>query len=99
SGTAWAARPRDRTDMSGDTSSGVVVRRSGQGWLVGDEEAADLTSAMVLADLLAADLGSPAPPPAGPPRSGPVSEGDEADRLAVPAEALRQRPGSRVMLV
>ena len=36
-------------------SGGVVVRRSEQGWLVGGEETADLTSAMVLADLLAAD--------------------------------------------
>jgi len=33
----------------------VVVRRFGQGWRVGTEQAADLTSAMVLADLLAAD--------------------------------------------
>jgi len=31
----------------------VVVRRSGQGWQVGPEQLADLTSAMVLADLLA----------------------------------------------
>ena len=31
----------------------VLVRRSGQGWQVGPEETADLTSAMVLADLLA----------------------------------------------
>ena len=42
----------------------VVVRRSGQGWQVGPEETADLTSAMVLADLLDADLGTP-PGPAG----------------------------------
>ena len=51
--------------MTGETSSegagGMVVRRSEQGWQVGDEEAADLTSAMVLADLLAAELGSPGP--------------------------------------
>ena len=40
------------------------MRRSARGWQVGDEQAADLTSAMVLADLLAADLGSQAPPPA-----------------------------------
>jgi ANTAR domain len=33
----------------------AVVRRSGQGWRVGDSELPDLTSAMVLADLLAAD--------------------------------------------
>ena len=43
-----------------------MVRRSEQGWQVGDEQAADLTSAMVLADLLAAELGSPTPPPASP---------------------------------
>jgi hypothetical protein len=46
----------------------IVVRRGEHGWQVGIEETADLTSAMVLADLLAADLGTPAPPPAGPPR-------------------------------
>ena len=61
-------------DLSGETTpeqdasaDGIVVRRSARGWQVGDEQAADLTSAMVLADLLAADLGSPAPtlgPPA-----------------------------------
>jgi len=34
----------------------IVVRRGEHGWQIGDEQAADLTSAMVLADLLAADL-------------------------------------------
>ena len=43
----------------------VVVRRSGQGWQVGPEETADLTSAMVLADLLAADLPTQAMPTVG----------------------------------
>jgi ANTAR domain len=33
-----------------------VARRTATGWRVGDEEVSDLTSAMVLADLLAADL-------------------------------------------
>jgi hypothetical protein len=42
--------------LSGETPSGegvdaVVVRRSARGWQVGDEPAADLTSAMLLADL------------------------------------------------
>jgi hypothetical protein len=41
--------------MGGET---VVVRRGEHGWQVGDEQTADLTSAMVLADLLAADLSS-----------------------------------------
>jgi hypothetical protein len=43
--------------MSGTAASGeTVVRRSERGWVVGGQEASDLTSAMVLADLLAADL-------------------------------------------
>jgi len=75
----------------------VVVRRSGQGWQVGPEETADLTSAMVLADLLAADLGARAP--AGPP---PVSqrargaEADDAARLAVTVAQLEHALTARV---
>jgi ANTAR domain len=69
----------------------VVVRRSGQGWQVGSEETTDLTSAMVLADLLAADLGSPAPPPAGP-----ADEADEAARLAVTVAQLEHALAARV---
>jgi hypothetical protein len=81
--------------MSGDTSGGIVVRRSGQGWHVGDEEAADLTSAMVLADLLAADLGVPAGLD-GPRRSEPVTEEDEAARLAVTVAQLEHALAARV---
>ena len=77
--------------ISGPISGPVVVRRSGQGWQVGPEETADLTSAMVLADLLAADLGSPAPPPAGP-----ADEGDEAARLAVTVAQLEHALAARV---
>jgi hypothetical protein len=39
-----------------------VARRTATGWRVGDEEVSDLTSAMVLADLLAADLHGPGTP-------------------------------------
>jgi ANTAR domain len=82
--------PRD--EMSTMPISGpVVVRRSGQGWQVGAEETADLTSAMVLADLLAADLGSPTPPPAGP-----TDEADEAARLAVTVAQLEHALAARV---
>ena len=48
--------------MSVNGSSGsaehddVVVRKADRGWVVGDETVSDLTSAMVLADLFAADL-------------------------------------------
>ena len=82
--------------MTGDTpseASGLVVRRSEQGWQVGDEQAADLTSAMVLADLLAAELGEPAPPPASPPRS---TEEGEAARLAVTVAQLEHALTARV---
>jgi hypothetical protein len=88
----------------------VLVRRSGQGWQVGPEEIADLTSAMVLADLLAADLGSPTAPPSGPlvaPAAGPsvASQGvqggqgveaDEAARLAVTVAQLEHALSARV---
>jgi hypothetical protein len=74
----------------------IVVRRGEHGWQVGDEPAADLTSAMVLADLLAADLGQPAGPPAGPPRHAAVSEEDEAARLAVTVAQLEHALTARV---
>jgi ANTAR domain len=87
-------------EQGGDASAdGIVVRRSELGWQVGDEQVADLTSAMVLADLLAADLGSPAPtqgPPAGPRRSTPVTEEDEAARLAVTVAQLEHALAARV---
>ena len=85
--------------MTGDTpseASGLVVRRSEQGWQVGDEQAADLTSAMVLADLLAAELGSPAPPPASPTRSPRATEEGEAARLAVTVAQLEHALTARV---
>jgi hypothetical protein len=91
---------------SGDAAGEpVIVRRSGQGWQVGPEETADLTSAMVLADLLAADLGSPAASTSGPPAastSGPLAaqagpsavtgraQGVEADEAARLAVTVAQ---------
>ena len=60
-----------------DTSvDGIVLRRSGRGWQVGPEQMADLTSAMVLADLLAADLGPPAPRLTAPRPAAPRAESD-----------------------
>ena len=65
--TQTPQREGEDATPGGTGTDPVVVRRSGQGWQVGPEETADLTSAMVLADLLAADLGAPAAPPPGPP--------------------------------
>jgi hypothetical protein len=59
-----------------------VARRTATGWRVGDEEVSDLTSAMVLADLLAAELPAKGPPtrgPAGPAASSQPGEVEPAD--------------------
>jgi ANTAR domain len=61
-----------------------VVRRSGQAWRVGDEELPDLTSAMVLADLLSADHPLVSPPQA----NGAATSAEPADAAA---EAARLR--------
>lgn len=45
----------------------AVIRRSGQGWRVDDEELPDLISAIVLADLLAPELRGATPPAGDPP--------------------------------
>jgi ANTAR domain-containing protein len=60
-------------------STGPIARTAG-GWRVGDEEVSDLTSAMVLADLLAADL---------------PTESMPAIRSAPPARERQRRPGRR----
>jgi len=84
------------TTSGSDPSEEIVVRRSDVGWQVSGpdqrdvEETADLTSAMVLADLLAADTGAPAQPPKA------VSEEDEAARLAVTVAQLEHALTARV---
>lgn len=67
----------------------AIIRRSGQGWQVGEEEVADLTSAMVLADLLMPGLPPPSPPGARDP-DGPGPDGADSDR-ALAGEAARLR--------
>lgn len=87
--------------MSGETTTGsdpseeVIVRRSESGWQVSGEETADLTSAMVLADLLAADLGAPARGGQGTVPEA-ISEEDEAARLAVTVAQLEHALTARV---
>ncbi len=61
----WAAGGHWGRRAASGTGGPPVARRTATGWRVGDEEVSDLTSAMVLADLLAAEL-----PPEGPPTPG-----------------------------
>ena len=46
-------------DGPGTPTSDAVVRRTKEGWRVGDADLPDLTSAMVLADLISAELAAP----------------------------------------
>ncbi|HWG00913.1 MAG TPA: ANTAR domain-containing protein [Trebonia sp.] len=94
-----------------DRDDEVVVRKSEHGWVVGEENVSDLTSAMVLADLFAADQaahGSAAAPPspAAARREGPEesagrvrdkgTEPGAAARLAVTVTQLEHALASRV---
>src|SRR6266851_3008332 len=78
----------------------AVARRTPTGWRVGGEEVPDLTSAMVLADLLAADLPSddqwqaPGVATSAPVAAGQATEqgsgADVADPPAADAEQLKE---------
>lgn len=70
----------------------VVVRRTPAGWQVGEDAGNDLTSAMVLADLLAEDLGSPPRPPR------PGEQLDEVDRLQIAVTQLEHALTARVVV-
>ncbi len=81
----------------------AVVRRTADGWRVGDDELPDLTCAMVLADLLAAELPTeiqPAVPPAPPappvPREQHVA--DEARRLRTTVGQLEHALTARIRI-
>jgi hypothetical protein len=77
----------------------AVARRTATGWKVGDEEVPDLTSAMVLADLLAAELpseeqwpvpgGVPGAPGTMPDQVVASERGPEAERSAAPGAGIQ----------
>src|SRR5215472_4078029 len=69
-----------------------VAVRTSSGWRVGAEEVPDLTSAMVLADLLAADLPTEAMQAVGQsPAAGPAPAGKRRKSAAEPADPQRLR--------
>lgn len=81
--------------MSGKPDD-LVVRKGERGWVVGEEEVADLTSAMVLADLLAAEQGTEqgeageAAVSAAP--TAPAPEGGKQEPAPKPARGRHARP-------
>lgn len=74
----------------------LLIRRTPGGWRVGGDEISDLTSAMVLADLLAAEL-PPAPGDESRP-SRPAADASEADRLRVTIAQLEHALEARVIV-
>jgi GAF domain-containing protein len=80
-------------DSGAAGESGVVIRRSAEGgWAVGTEQTSDLTSAMVLADLLAGEVS----PGARPPRSdAPL---DEVAQLRLSVHQLEHALAARVVV-
>jgi hypothetical protein len=73
----------------GGTDSGVIVRRLPGGWRVGSCEEDDLTSAMVLADLLAEGF----EPSGRPPR---LDDADEVGRLRAAVAQLEHALAARI---
>jgi ANTAR domain len=58
-------RAAGQNASSAVAAEGAILRRTAAGWSVGDEDVPDLTCAMVLADLIAAELPGPVPDAAG----------------------------------
>ena len=96
----------DNTATDTDTGPFQAVERTPAGWRVGDEELPDLTSAMVLADILNAELtadeqaeldaaGASAAPPPAPPASQQDAAGRNSGLIAEtqpPAPPARDYP-------
>jgi len=72
----------------------TVVRRTKYGWRVGGDDLPDLTCAMVLADLLAAENGAAATSPPKP--SGQLAEAGEAGRLRATVSQLEHALATRI---
>lgn len=70
----------------------AVIRRTPDGWQVGDEETDDLLSAMVLADLLSGELERPPRPPRG---DAPT---DELTRLRMTVDQLEHALAARIII-
>ena len=85
-GQRRASRPQDQGARPYRLAEPPVARRTPTGWRVGDEEVSDLTSAMVLADLLATDLPAEGPPTPG----GPAASAAARRRAEEPAPNVRQ---------
>jgi len=84
----------DGTSVSEFVPDNAVVRRTKDGWRVGSDELPDLTCAMILADLLAAESGTAA---TAPPKPGAESaQTEEAGRLRATISQLEHALATRI---
>ena len=84
----------DATALSLLATDDAVVRRTKDGWRVGSDDLPDLTCAMVLADLLAAENGTTAAPPPKPGEQ--PTAASEAGRLRATISQLEHALATRI---
>jgi ANTAR domain-containing protein len=82
-----AAEATDLSALAEVSADDAVVRRTKDGWRVGDADVSDLTSAMVLADLISAELAGPEEAAAPAAASATTAAGDTATATAAGADA------------
>jgi hypothetical protein len=84
----------DITAVAAFVQDDTVVRRTKDGWRVGSDDLPDLTCAMILADLLAAENGTAQLPPPKP--SGQPPAASEAGRLRATVSQLEHALATRI---
>jgi ANTAR domain len=94
SGTVISGTGENGTPVAAFVPDDAVVRRTKDGWRVGSDDLPDLTCAMILADLLAAENGMPPASPAKP-ESQP-SAANETGRLRTTVGQLEHALATRI---
>jgi hypothetical protein len=94
-GTVVNARAADGAAVAAFVPDDAVVRRTKDGWRVGSDDLPDLTCAMILADLLAAENGTTATLPAKP-DLGTGGASGEAGRLRATVGQLEHALATRI---
>ena len=84
----------DITAVAAMVSDDTLVRRTKDGWRVGSDDLPDLTSAMILADLLAAENGTAPALPLKP--SSQAAAATEAGRLSATVTQLEHALATRI---
>ncbi len=84
----------DGTTVSTFVPDSAVVRRTKDGWRVGSDDLPDLTCAMILADLLAAENGTAGAPPPKP--GDQAASAGEAGRLRATISQLEHALATRI---